>query len=169
MRSRTGALAATVLVGCLAACGGDSPPSPSAAASPAATRDGRWVQDLDYLSGELARLHANLFFRTPRADFERAVEDVRHAVPRLSDAEVVIGIMRIVALVGDAHTGVEVHDRFTGSQSSSRGWRTASTSRAPEQVSLLGARVVPSAYEGWRRWRARPPNWSATRTKPGFA
>ena len=30
----------------------------------------------------------------------------------LSDAEVVIGVMRVVALVGDAHTGVEVHDRF---------------------------------------------------------
>src|SRR6187397_1491392 len=139
MRSRTGGLAATVLVGSLAACGGDSLPSPSAVPSPAATRDGRWVQDLDYLSAELARLHANLFFRTSRGDFERAVEDVRHAVPRLSDTEVVIGIMRVAALVGDAHTGVEVHDRFR--RLPVEFTRLADglyvTAAAPEQVNLL--------------------------------
>jgi len=150
MRSRTGSLAATVLVGSLAACGGDSLPSPSAIPSPAATRDGRWVQDLDYLSAELARLHANLFFRTPRADFERAVEDVRQAVPRLSDAEVVIGIMRIVALVGDAHTGVQVHDRFHRLPVELT--RLADglyvTAVPPEQVSLLGARVVAFGERG---------------------
>jgi len=150
MRSRTGSLAATVLVGSLAACGGDSLPSPSAVPSPAATRDGRWVQDLDYLSAELTRLHANLFFRTPRADFERAVEDVRQAVPRLSDAEVVIGIMRIVALVGDAHTGVQVHDRFH--RLPIEFTRLADglyvTAVPPEQVSLLGARVVAFGERG---------------------
>jgi|EndMetStandDraft_5_1072996.scaffolds.fasta_scaffold05022_4 hypothetical protein len=150
MRSRTGSLAATVLVGSLAACGGDSLPSPSAVPSPAATRDGRWVQDLDYLSAELTRLHANLFFRTPRADFERAVEDVRQAVPRLSDAEVVIGIMRIVALVGDAHTGVQVHDRFHRLPVELT--RLADglyvTAVPPEQVSLLGARVVAFGERG---------------------
>ena len=137
-------------MGCLAACGGDSPPSPSVVPSPAATRDGRWVQDLDYLSAELARLHANLFFRTPRADFERAVEDVRQAVPRLSDAEVVIGIMRIVALVGDAHTGVQVHDRFHRLPVELT--RLADglyvTAVPPEQVSLLGARVVAFGERG---------------------
>jgi len=150
MRSRTGSLAATVLVGSLAACGGDSLPSPSAIPSPAATRDGRWVQDLDYLSAGLARLHANLFFRTPRADFERAVEDVRQAVPRLSDAEVVIGIMRIVALVGDAHTGVQVHDRFHRLPVELT--RLADglyvTAAVPEQVSLLGARVAAFGERG---------------------
>jgi hypothetical protein len=97
---------------------------------------------------------------------------VRQAVPRLSDAEVVIGIMRIVALVGDAHTGVQVHDRFHRLPVELT--RLADglyvTAVPPEHVSLLGARVVAFGERGVAEMEARRrPNWSATRTRPGFA
>jgi hypothetical protein len=55
---------------------------------------------------ELPRLHPNLFFRTPRADFEAAAEELRRAVPTLPDHRIVVGLMRLVALPGDAHTAV---------------------------------------------------------------
>jgi len=41
-----------------------------------------------YDAAELARLHPNLFFRTPRADFDRSVDEVRRAAPTSADHEV---------------------------------------------------------------------------------
>jgi len=69
------ALAVAVSTGC------GAPLAPSPLPSPAATREGRWVQDADYLAGELARLHPNLFFHTPREEFDRTVDEVRRAAP----------------------------------------------------------------------------------------
>lgn len=90
-----------------AGCGKDPSPPPPAAA----TRDGRWVQDIDYLVSELPRLHPNLFFRTTRAEFERAADELRAAVPSLQEHEVVVGLMRLAALPGDGHTALF---RWTG-------------------------------------------------------
>lgn len=89
-----------------AACGGDEP-APDPPPAPAATRDGRWIQDIDYMTGQLARLHPNLFFATPRATFDAAAEDLKAAVPRLADPDVVLGLMRLAALPGDGHTSVQ--------------------------------------------------------------
>jgi hypothetical protein len=99
-------LFALALLPVAAGCGSDDgarldPPPP-----PAATRDGRWIQDVDYMTLQLARLHPNLFFATPRATFEAAAADLAAAIPRLADPEVVIGLMRLAALPGDAHTSL---------------------------------------------------------------
>jgi hypothetical protein len=83
------------------------PPPP-----PAETRDGRWVQDVDYLAGQLTRLHPNLFFRTPRADFERLVDELRRSVPSLEDDEIAVGLLRIAAAPGDAHTSLSFSPAF---------------------------------------------------------
>ncbi len=92
-------------------CGGDlvRPDPPPA---PAATRDGRWIQDVDYVTDQLPRLHPNLFFATPRSTFESAAQDLKGAIPRLQDHEVVVGLMRLVALIGDGHTSVRLPPGF---------------------------------------------------------
>jgi hypothetical protein len=99
-----------------AACGSPSSPGPLAAPAafpaPAPTRDGRFVQDVDYLSDQLARLHPNLFFQTPRADFERAAAELRAAIPTLQDHEVLVGLMHLAALPGDGHTSVGLSSGF---------------------------------------------------------
>src|SRR5262245_29427210 len=97
------ALVASCLVACVG-CGSDRPTLPGAAPSPAATREGRWVQDIDYLATELPRLHPHLFFRTPRADFDRAVDEAKRAVPSQQDHEVAVSLLRLTALPGDGHT-----------------------------------------------------------------
>jgi hypothetical protein len=56
------------------------------------------------MASQLPRLHPNLFFRTPRADFEAAAQQLKDQVPRLQDHEIVVGMMRLAALPGDAHT-----------------------------------------------------------------
>ena len=78
--------------------------APRPAPNPAGTRDDRWRQDLAYLASELPRLHANAFHATPRAVFEDAVAHLDATIPILSDAQLTVELMRIVALVGDGHT-----------------------------------------------------------------
>jgi hypothetical protein len=90
----------------LAGCGSEDRPSPSSPPAPAATREERWIQDVDYLASELPRLHANLFFRVPRSEFDAAVAGVREAARSAPDHEVVAGLMRIAAVPGDGHTTV---------------------------------------------------------------
>jgi hypothetical protein len=48
-----------------------------------------------------------LFFQLSQSRFEQEVRDLRNAIPSLTDAEIVVGMMRITALVGDAHTTVD--------------------------------------------------------------
>ncbi len=69
-------------------------------------RDDRWRQDLTYLSTELPKRHANLFFIMPRPQFDQAVSQLMQNIPSLSDAEIMAGMARIVAMAGDAHTSV---------------------------------------------------------------
>ncbi len=68
----------------LTSCGSD-PAGPSPAPAPAATRDGRWVQDIEALARDLPRLHANLFFRTSRETFDREVESLKTRVAEMTD------------------------------------------------------------------------------------
>lgn len=95
-----------IAVGGVAGCG-DGIATPDAPPSPAATRDGRWLQDVDYMTAQLERLHPNLFFQTPRADFLAAAQQLKDDVPRLPDHQVAVGLMRLAALPGDAHTAVQ--------------------------------------------------------------
>jgi hypothetical protein len=96
-RSWTSAVVAPLLVS-LAACGGEDRPTPIAPPAAAATREGRWIQDVDYLAAELPRLHPNLFFQASRGEFDAVVASVRTAAATCRDHEIVAGLMRIAAV-----------------------------------------------------------------------
>jgi hypothetical protein len=76
-------------------------------------RTGRWELDIDTFARELTELHPNLFQRIPRSRFESELASLRAEVPSLSDAEIVVGLMRILALVGDSHTTIDLRS-FSG-------------------------------------------------------
>lgn len=130
------------------ACGsaGPAPAGPSPAPPPAATRDGRFVQDIDALAKDLPRLHANLFFETSRETFEREVENLKARVAEMRDYEVVTGLIRLAALPGDAHTAISPFS-YPGFRRLPIRMRFLSdglvvTSAAPGAEPLLGGRVV---------------------------
>ena len=94
-------LSAIALVVLTTACGRDIP---SATDVVPTTREGRWEQDLDVLSRQLAELHADAFARIPRERFDAEVAAVRGAIPSLDDDAIVVEMMRLIALIGDSHT-----------------------------------------------------------------
>jgi len=79
---------------------------PTRPPAPAPTREGRWRQDLHYLAENLPRLHKNLFFKTSREKWQQTARALEQALPGLQDHEIVVGLMRLVARVGDAHTAL---------------------------------------------------------------
>jgi hypothetical protein len=80
------------------------PRQPSAYPAPSDSRDGRWAQDLDYLVENIATLHRNAFWRVSRADFTARAAELRAQIPTLTDSEIMIGMARLLALIGDGYT-----------------------------------------------------------------
>lgn len=135
-----------VLIAPLLASCGSAPASPTPAPPPAATRDGRWVQDIEALAKDLPRLHANLFFKTSRETFDREVENLKTRVAEMTDHEIATGLIRLAALPGDAHTAISPFNYSAFRRLPIR-MRFLSdglvvTSAAPGGEALLGGRVV---------------------------
>jgi hypothetical protein len=66
-----------------------------------------WHEDLSYMAERMQEIHPNLFWRTPEAEFHQAIADLEAQLPYLTDEQVKVGIIKIVALI-DGHTQVGV-------------------------------------------------------------
>lgn len=90
-----------------------APPGPehTAVPTPAPVRSAevdRWRADLETLATELETRHADLFHSVSARTFRSSVTSLRDRIPTLARHEIVVGMMRIVASVGDGHTSVPV-------------------------------------------------------------
>ena len=75
------------------------------------TKD-QWRADLRHFANELPRRHKNLFHSVSREEFQRAVAELDAAIPSLQDHQIIVGMLRIAARVGDGHTGVRLPPYF---------------------------------------------------------
>lgn len=64
----------------------------------------QWRADIRLLAEELPRRHKNLFHTLTREQFDTAVKQLDEKIPALADHEITVGLMRIMAMVGDGHT-----------------------------------------------------------------
>ena len=64
----------------------------------------QWQQDLQFLASQLPLLHKNAFTKITPEQFNQAVADLSRDIPVLEAHEIVVRMMRIVAMIGDAHT-----------------------------------------------------------------
>jgi hypothetical protein len=64
----------------------------------------QWAEDLDFLAAELPKRHKNLFHNMSESEFRAQIETLKAKLPSLSQSETLVGLMRIVAAVGDSHT-----------------------------------------------------------------
>ena len=64
-----------------------------------------WRHDLSFLESEIKRMHYSPFRKVSQSDFEREARQLRDEVPRLTDNQIIVRIMRLMGMIGDGHTG----------------------------------------------------------------
>ena len=67
----------------------------------------QWREDLRFMVAEMRSRHANLYHEVSREKFDAAVADLDGRIPQLQRNQIIVGLMRIAALVGDGHTRVD--------------------------------------------------------------
>lgn len=85
-------------------------PAPAAARTDGPVYDltpEQWREDLRFMAEEMERRHADLFHTVSRDAFRKAVADLHARIPTLERNEIIVGMMRIAAMVGDGHTRVD--------------------------------------------------------------
>jgi hypothetical protein len=78
----------------------------SAQAIPSLT-PGEWTRDLRFFATEIETKHRNPYHLTSRAAFEAEVLALQKRIPSMRNYEIVVGLQRLAALVGDGHTFVD--------------------------------------------------------------
>lgn len=116
------------------------------ATSPAMTAE-QWKNDLRFMAAEIERTHKNAFHRVSRDQFYKEVNALEQRIPSLEDHQVVAEFIRMVAMVGDGHTGLR-----WGAHLGAAGVLPVRfyqfddgifvQNALPEQKSLLGAKLV---------------------------
>lgn len=72
----------------------------------AMSRDEGWRYDLAFLAREIKRLAYAPFAMQPEAEFDRAVADLDSAIPGLTDAQILVGMKKLVRYLDDGHAEV---------------------------------------------------------------
>jgi hypothetical protein len=104
----------------------------------------QWRQDLLYFVNEVTTKHRDPYHYTSRAEFDRAVTALRERIPSMQDHEVVVGLQRLAALIGDGHTFVDtsgIYHRFP-LEVFWFGDQLRVVRAAPEYNQALGAMIV---------------------------
>ena len=70
------------------------------------SRTDGWRHDLTFFETEVKRQGYDPFHKTSEAQFHTEVERLRTEVPNLTDNQMIVGIWRLLNLVGDGHTGI---------------------------------------------------------------
>ena len=65
----------------------------------------KWREDLRFFAERMPATHKNLFHKMSKVEFDAAVKHLDEKIPTLADHEVIVELMRIIAKVGDGHTG----------------------------------------------------------------
>ena len=81
--------------------------SEPAVAAPKRLTAEQWREDLRFMAAEMKNRHANLYHSVTREAFDGAVADLDRRIPTLQRNQIVVGMMRIAAMVGDGHTRIE--------------------------------------------------------------
>ena len=89
-----------------------SVPASAATAVPAQSEPAKltaeqWREDLRFMASEMKARHANLYHQVSQQQFDVAVADLDRRIPTLQRNQIIVGMMRIAAMVGDGHTRIE--------------------------------------------------------------
>lgn len=90
----------------LAVCLGAAQP---AAAEPAPNQltAQQWRDDLAFMVADMRQRHPNLYHSVTKAKFDATVADLDARIPTMNRNQIIVGMMRIAALIGDGHTRLD--------------------------------------------------------------
>lgn len=80
--------------------------APAQTAPPTLTAE-QWRQDLRTVQHEIETRHPNPYNHTSKAKLDAAFADLDRRIPSLSRNQIIVSMMRIVAMVGDGHTRID--------------------------------------------------------------
>jgi len=83
------------------------------------SRDEGWRYDLWFLARELKRIHFDPFKNFARDEFEAYIKKLHDDIPKLTDPQIEIGLMKLARMMGDGHTlirpaSIQLSDRMLG-------------------------------------------------------
>ncbi len=67
----------------------------------------QWREDLRFLVAELERRHPDPYRHAGRERFMAAVADLDRRIPELQRNQIIVGMMRLAAMIGDGHTRID--------------------------------------------------------------
>lgn len=67
----------------------------------------KWIKDVEYLEKNLPKKHKNLFFNLEETEYKNLTKKLKEDIKDLSESEIKIRILEIIAKVGDSHTTVK--------------------------------------------------------------
>jgi hypothetical protein len=121
----------------------------------AGDRDARWRADLAYFRRLLVVAHPEPFHSADATRWNAAADTLHRRIPQLNDREIVAGLMRLAASIGDGHTAV--YPPVEGDLAwqllpfypvhLADGWYVAAAT--PENSDLAGAKILQAAGQGW--------------------
>jgi len=66
-----------------------------------------WREDLRFMANEIRTRHANYTHKVDASAFDAAVADLNGRIPALQRNQIIVGLMKIAAMIGDGHTRVD--------------------------------------------------------------
>jgi hypothetical protein len=75
-------------------------------AGDATSRTKCWLHDIAFFANVYPTAQKDFYVLVPKIEFDRDIEELKQAVPQVSDAEIIIRLMRIVAKTRCGHAGV---------------------------------------------------------------
>ncbi len=63
-----------------------------------------WRYDLAFLETEMERVHYDSFRKVSQAELKREIQGLSNEVEKLTDNQIIVRMMRIMAMIGDGHT-----------------------------------------------------------------
>jgi len=84
----------------------DAPQAPSAPVDLARLTTKAWAEDLGLLAAYLPQVHVNAYHTVSAEEWQATVDEVAAGLPEWNGLEASLALARLVARVGDAHTGL---------------------------------------------------------------
>ncbi|WP_333888224.1 S41 family peptidase [Clostridium sp.] len=67
-------------------------------------RNTKWIKDLNYMQKAIPKKHVNPFFKVNQEKFNNELTSLKNSVYKLNDDQILSGIYKIIAGIGDTHT-----------------------------------------------------------------